>query len=100
MISICIKENDQKLLDYLVNEIKKSKINDIYYSLHSFKIYNNVIVHYKGNNIDDFFYFLSQILADAIILFYEQKIIKKLILFDYFYFDKTEKKIIFDEYNL
>ncbi len=100
MISICIKDNDQKLQDYIENEIKKSKINDLYFSKHCFKIYKNIIVHYKGNEINNFFDLLSKIIANSIIIFYEPQKIKNLINFDYFYFSKNDKKIIFDEYKI
>ena len=100
MISICIKENDSNLQDYLINEIKKSGLNNIVFSKHSFKIYNNLIVHYKGDDINSFYSFLSKILTNAFLIFYEPKKIKRLILFDYFYFDNYDKKIIFDEYKI
>ena len=100
MISICIKENNLELQDYIINEIKKSKINDIYFSKHCFKIYKNIIIHYKGNDLETFFTFLSNIISNAIIIFYEIKKVKRLIQFDYFYFNKNDKKIIFDEYKI
>ena len=100
MISICIKENNKSLQNYLVNEIKKSNIDTIQYSQHSFKIYENLIIHYKGNNEEVFFNFLAKILSNAIIRFYESIKIKRLIHFNYFYFTKSEQNIIFDEYKI
>ena len=100
MISVCIKDNNINLLNYLINEINNSGFDNIIYSRHSFKIYENLIVHYKGENIDTFYEFLSKIVANAIIIFYEQNKIKRLINFDYFYFEKNDKKIIFDEYKI
>ena len=62
MISICIKENNIDLQNYLINEIDKSKIGNILYSKRSFKIYDNLIVHYKGENNELFYNFISKIL--------------------------------------
>ncbi len=100
MNSVCIKENNLKIQDYLISEINKSNFDNIKYSKHSFKVYENLIIHYLGENEDSFFDFLSNILANAIILFYEPIKAKRLIHFDYFYFDKNDKDIIFDEYKL
>ena len=100
MVSICIKENNIALLDNIASEINIAKLDDIKYSKHSFKLYNNIIVHYIGENNDVFFDFISGIISKTIISFYEEKIIKRLINFDYFYFDKNDKKIIFDEYKI
>ena len=63
MISICIKDNNIDLQDFLIKEINKSSIKDIYYSKHSFKIYKNLIVHYIGDDLDSFFNFLAKILS-------------------------------------
>ena len=76
MVSICIKENNQELQNYIVNEIKESKINDICFSRHCFKVYQNIIIHYKGNDLETFFNFLSKTVSNAIILFYEEKKVK------------------------
>ncbi len=100
MISICIKDNDKNLQNFLINEINKSGIDNILYSKHSFKIYDNVIIHYKGNEIEAFYDFLSKALSKSIEIFYEPKKVKRLIQFEYFYFDKNDKKVIFDEYKI
>lgn len=99
MVSICIKENESKIQDFLIDEIKHSSIPNIYYSKHNFKIYKNIIVHYKGNNQSDFYSFMSTIISDAITNFYEPKIIKRLLLHEYFYFDSNDKKVILDDFN-
>ena len=100
MNSICLKENNLLLQDYLIDEIDKASFDDIKYSKHSFKLYDNLIIHYIGENSDAFFDFLSKITAKSIIKFYEEIMVKKLINFDYFYFDRNDKKIIFDEYKI
>lgn len=100
MISLSIKENNIKIQNFLLNEIKKSSIPEIYFSNKKFKIYNNLIIHYKGENLSSFYDFIAFILAKAIIKFYEPEILKRLFNYNYFYFDKPDEKIIMDEYKL
>lgn len=100
MISLCIKENKREILEYIASEIKKSSISQIFFSIHSFKIYQNLIVHYKGSNINKFYNFISRIISKSILKFYEPIILKNKLAYDYFYFNSADKKIILDEYNL
>lgn len=100
MISICIKDSHSQFLKCLFNELKKSNISDMYYSKHSFKIYENIIVHYKGDSSNKFYQILSFAISKAIISYYESGLIKQFINRDYFYFDKCDKKVIFDEYKI
>jgi len=99
MISFCIKDNHLDVQDFLMSEITNSQFPDIYYSKHKFKVYKNVIVHYAGTDINSFFDFLSHIIENTIVKFYEPKIIKNLLSRDYFYFGTSEKNSIFDEYS-
>lgn len=98
MISICIKDNHPNIQDFLMEQISYSNIPNIYYSKHTFKNYNNVIIHYLGKDSYKFYDFLSNIISDTIINFYEPKIIKRLISNEYFYFDLNDQRAIFDEY--
>lgn len=94
--SFCIKTNNNKIVNYLLDEFKKINYNGIYISKLKFKFYNNFIVHYKGKNLDDFYYISSNILASSIIKFYEKSIIKHIINCNYFYFTNVEQNTIFD----
>lgn len=96
MKSYCIKTNNQAIIDYLLNKIEKIDFNDIYYCDKEFKIYKNVFIHYVGKNVDGFIQFVSELLSDTIITFYEEKLIIRMINSNYFYFDDYEKKIIMD----
>ena len=94
MKSICIKTNNQKAIDYLLDELNNIDIDNIFFSCKKFKIYNNIIVHYTGNNNELFFKNLSYKLANLVMDIFEDDIIKKLISSDYFYFDQLEQQQI------
>ena len=99
MISYCIKTNNTKIIEYLLNEFEKIKFPNIYYSSRSFKKFENFIIHYKEENIENFNNIIIDIIVNLIIKFYEEKIIKKIININYFYFETNEKLIIFNNCN-
>ena len=99
MVSLCIKDNNENIQDFLIKKIGESNIPDIHYSKHIFKIYENVIIHYKGKDLDKFYNFLSSLISEAIINYYEPTIVKRLILKDYFYFDALDRNSIYNEFN-
>ncbi len=94
MKSLCIKTNNKNIINYLLTSIENINFDDIHFSCKNFKIYNNVIIHYVGNNICEFYNKISDIICDAIIKFYEPILIKKLINFNYFYFSTFERNEI------
>jgi len=96
MKSYCIKSNNEKIIHYLLDKIEKVNFDNIYYCDKKFEIYKNVIIHYIGENIDSFICFVSSLISNTIIEFYEEKIIKRIINSNYFYFDDYEKKIILE----
>ena len=53
--SICIKTNNKKTLSYLLKEFENLNSQDIYLSRLKFSKYNNVVIHYKGINLDQFY---------------------------------------------
>lgn len=95
MKSYCIKINDEKIINYLLNKIEEINFDNIYYCSKEFKIYQNVILHYKGEEINKFENIIADIITSTIIEFFEEKIIIRMINSNYFYFDEYEKKIIF-----
>ena len=97
--SFCIKTNNKKIVDYLLNSFESLDLDKLYISKLEFKLYNNFIVHYKGNNLDLFYETFSNILSSAIIEFYEKDIIKHIINTNYFYFTEIEQRKIFDIVN-
>jgi len=99
MKSYCIKINDEKIINYLLFQIEKIDFSNIYYCNKEFKIYKNVCLHYKGENVEGFEEFIAELITGAIINFYEEKIINRIINSNYFYFDDFEKKIIIENCN-
>lgn len=94
MKSICIKLANQNTAKYLLEQLDNFELDSIYFSYKKFKIYYNVIIHYKGKNIDLFCINLAKILSFTIIDLYEENIIKNLIKSEYFYFDSLERQQI------
>lgn len=94
--SFCIKSNNQKILNYLQNTFKQNCPNNFCMSQNSFKNYNNVIFHYTGNSEELYIDYISDILRYAVIYYYENKLIKNIINYNYFYFSDKEKKLIFN----
>lgn len=96
MRSYCIKTDNEKIIDYLLNKIENLDFPDIYYCKKNFKIYENIIMHYKESNVTKFQNIVTSILVDTILDFYQDNILKRIININYFYFDEFEKKIIFE----
>ena len=96
MKSYCIKTNNEQIIEYLLNKISNINFPDIYYCRKTFKVYENIIMHYKENNITKFQNIVADILVDTILKFYQEGIIKRIINVNYFYFDEYEKNIIFE----
>ncbi len=96
MKSYCIKTNNEKIIDYLLNKIEKIDFNNIYYCSKEFKIYKNVILHYNLDEVEKFQNFIVEIIVDTITKFYEDKIITRIINSNYFYFEEYEKEAIFN----
>lgn len=94
MKSFCIKTNNNAILEYLLDKLDYLELEEVKYSKNKFKIYSNIIVHYIEEKISFFDEKLSSIITDTILKFYKEKMIKKIINFDYFYFEEYEKKII------
>lgn len=94
MISICLKSNNIRSLNYLENCLDQITFPQIYYSQKKFNIYKNLIIHYTGNDLDNFYDIFSNILSKYIIENYEKSFINQQLKFDFFYFSTDEKKMI------
>ena len=94
MKSICIKMTNQNITKHLLEQLNEFKLDDVYFSCKKFKIYYNIIIHFKGKNEKLFFEETSKILAKFIIDLFEENITKSLIKSEYFYFDNLEQQQI------
>lgn len=99
MKTLCIKSNNDKIIDYLLDNYTQINLDYVYVSNNCFKIYENIIIHYTGNDIKKFQNYFCKILTDCIIKFYEFKIVKSIINYNYFYFSDFDKKNIFSLCN-
>ena len=97
--SFCIKTNNRKILNYLLINLEIINLKDLYISNLKFKLYNNIIVHYKGKNFVTFYSEFSKVISSCIIKFYEKDIIKRIINCNYFYFTSKEQRKIFEIVN-
>ena len=96
MKSICIKTNNENLLNYLLNELNYIEIKPVVISNNTFKNYKNIIIHYSGNDNKQFIHEVSCILSCLVIDELEERFIKNLLIKNYFYFDITERKHILE----
>ena len=95
MSSLCIKTNNEDILKYLQNEFSDFNMLNVFYSCNEFKLYKNIIIHYKGIDTELFFNKLATIFSYMVIDYFESEMIKKILTSNYFYFDNTElSKII------
>lgn len=95
MKSICIKTNDSEKINYLLNLLENTNQEHICFSCNSFKHYQNIIIHYTGIDLESFISTISELLSCLLIDFYEEKLIKRLIFTNYFYFDIQERNAVF-----
>ena len=96
MKSLCIKTNNSKSLDYLLNELKYADIKNICFSTNKFKHYKNIIIHYTGTDNSYFYSKISYLLSFFIIDEIEDSLLKKCISKNYFYFNNAEKNKILE----
>lgn len=94
--TICVKTNNKEISEYLLKELEYFELQSIHVSSYKFKVYTNIIIHYKGKNVELFLNKISTLLAYLVIDFYEPSIIQNLINTNYFYFSTEEKKDIFN----
>ncbi len=96
MKSVCIKTNNSQIIDSLLKSFEKINLEDTYISIKKFKHFNNIIIHYLGNSLSEFYTHSSNILTKCIINYYEKDLINSNINLNYFYFNANERKQILD----
>ena len=96
MESIAIKTNNSQTIEYLQNNLSKIDLKDVSSSSKNFKHFTNIIIHYKGNNTDEFIKEIATVLSFLVIYEYEEDFLIDSIYKDYFYFSKSERDIILE----
>lgn len=96
MKSVCIKTNNSNLLDYLLNELDYIDTEPVIISTNEFKHYKNIIIHYRGNNDNNFLHEISCVLSCLVIDELEERLLKNILNKNYFYFNSKEKKHILE----
>ena len=96
MKSIAIKTNNSQIIEYLQNNFKKIIMPETYITQKKFKHFTNIIIHYKGNMIDDFLKGVSKILSFLVIYEFEEDFLKEIINSNYFYFSNLEREEILE----
>ena len=85
MKSLCIKSNNTDIIIYLLDKFQTINLDDLYVTNRKFRLYENVIVHYNGDFLDSFYDKVTSILSDTIICFFEDKLIKRILEYNYFH---------------
>lgn len=96
MSSLCIKTNNEDILTYLQKEFSEFNMLNVFYSRNKFKSYKNIIIHYTGIDNELFYTKLATILSYLVIDYFENDIIKNVLVSNYFYFDNSEFSKILD----
>lgn len=94
--SFCIKTNNNRAINYLLEKFNNVNLNNLYISTAKFKLYNNFIIHYSGKDLDSFYCVFSDIISSLVIDLYEERILKHIISSNYFYFTNEEQNKILD----
>ena len=96
MKSICIKTNNLEAIDYLLNSLENLEIENTYFSCKSFKHYTNIIIHYLGDDLENFISNICDLLVCLIIENFEPHLLKQFLIQNYFYFDSFEINKVFN----
>ncbi|MBR3133599.1 MAG: putative sporulation protein YtxC [Clostridia bacterium] len=94
MYSFCLKINEDRIINYILEELNQLSLDSFKYSKKDFKLYTNIIFHYNGTSYITFYEKLSLLITNTIIKFYERNLLKKKLNSNYFYFSKQEQNEI------
>lgn len=101
MKSVCVKTNNNQIINYLLKEFENILLDETYISFNSFSHFQNIIIHHKNKNYSLFINKISNLLTKCVLNFYEKKIISDSINLNYFYFNGQEKNnILYNTLNL
>lgn len=91
--SICIKTISEDKVQFLIEQFEKFPIS-FYISHYRFKTYDNVIVHCKEEDSEEFYEISAIIIKKCIEKFYEEKFVRKNVVQNYFYLSSIEQEYI------
>ena len=93
MKSVCIKTNNQEVIEYLLHTFEKLPHN---YCISNckFKKFDNIIIHDMERNESEIYEVVAIVLNSAIEKFYEKEIIRKCIKQNYFYLNQEEQDYV------
>lgn len=94
MKSLCIKTNNDDLIQYLLNELDNLELDNVCFSKKEFTHYSNIIIHYTGKDVSLFIEKISYILSLLVIDELEEDFLNKIIIQNYFYFNYKEREKI------
>lgn len=94
MKSFCIKTNSNQKKNFLLQELEQMQINEFYISFYEFKIFKNIIIHYKGKDLINFQKELSEKIANTVVKFYDEELLNRIIRKNYFYLEEDEQNVI------
>ena len=100
MKSFCIKTNQKDILRYLLDTCTNQSLDGLYLSHHTFCHYENLILHYKGEDIHSFYDMVCHLITNVVLRFYEDRLFSHMLDFNYFYFTSPEKKEILKQCHL
>lgn len=96
MKSLCVKNNNSDIISFIDDKLTNLGLDSVFVSTNQFRVYKNIIVHYAGDDTNKFYDELASVLADCVTQFFERKLIRRVINYNYFYFSSLEKKEIVD----
>jgi len=94
--SLCVKNNNSDIISFIDDKLTNLGLDSVFVSTNQFRVYKNIIVHYAGDDTNKFYDELASVLADCVTQFFERKLIRRVINYNYFYFSSLEKKEIVD----
>ncbi len=99
MISICFKSLNKKTIINLENTLENINLKNIIYVERKFKTYYNLIIHFRGTNINMFYTNITNLFRIFILDNYEERIYTSHLKFDFFYFSSLEQNEIKKRFN-
>lgn len=99
MVSISLKSLNKKTIINLEQLLVKYNFINIIFVKRDFKIYHNLIIHFKGPDKNLFYKNISDLISDYIISNYEKSILKSQLKLDFFYLSTFEQEEILNSVN-